>query len=65
MEELGIITEVGYEEYFLVIWDFLQDCRAHGIDWITRGSAADSLVCYCLGISACARSASTSTSAAS
>jgi len=51
MEELGIIGEVGYEEYFLITWDFLQDCRAHGIEWITRGSAADSLVCYCLGIS--------------
>jgi DNA-directed DNA polymerase III PolC len=51
MEELGIISEVGYEEYFLITWDFLQECRERGIDWITRGSAADSLVCYCLGIS--------------
>ena len=51
MEELGIIGEVGYEEYFLITWDFLQDCRTRGIEWITRGSAADSLVCYCLGIS--------------
>ena len=51
MEELGIISDVGYEEYFLITWDFLQDCRARGIEWITRGSAADSLVCYCLGIS--------------
>ncbi len=51
MEELGIINEVGYEEYFLITWDFLQDCRRRGIEWITRGSAADSLVCYCLGIS--------------
>jgi DNA polymerase III alpha subunit len=51
MEELGIISEVGYEEYFLITWDFLQECRRRGIEWITRGSAADSLVCYCLGIS--------------
>jgi DNA-directed DNA polymerase III PolC len=51
MEELGIINDVGYEEYFLITWDFLQDCRKRGIEWITRGSAADSLVCYCLGIS--------------
>jgi len=29
----------------------LQECRQQGIGWITRGSAADSLVCYCLGIS--------------
>ncbi len=50
-EELGIIAKVGYEEYFLIVWDLLGDCRAQGIDWITRGSAADSLVCYCLGIS--------------
>ncbi|MGD0411528.1 MAG: DNA polymerase III subunit alpha, partial [Verrucomicrobiota bacterium] len=50
-EELAIIGEVGYEEYFLITWDFLQDCRRRGIEWITRGSAADSLVCYCLGIS--------------
>ena len=50
-EELGIIAEVGYEEYFLTVWDMLQECRRRGIEWITRGSAADSLVCYCLGIS--------------
>lgn len=50
-QELNIIMAVGYEEYFLVVWSILQDCRAHGIEWITRGSAADSLVCYCLGIS--------------
>jgi len=50
-QELRIICAVGYEEYFLVVWNILQDCRAHGIEWITRGSAADSLVCYCLGIS--------------
>jgi DNA-directed DNA polymerase III PolC len=50
-EELQIIASVGYEEYFLLVWDILQECRVAGIDWITRGSAADSLVCYCLGIS--------------
>jgi DNA-directed DNA polymerase III PolC len=50
-EELSIIAEVGYEEYFLTVWDMLQECRQLGIEWITRGSAADSLVCYCLGIS--------------
>ena len=50
-EELGIIAEVGYEEYFLTTWEILQECGRRGIAWITRGSAADSLVCYCLGIS--------------
>jgi DNA-directed DNA polymerase III PolC len=49
--ELGMIAEVGYEEYFLTVWDLLQHCRRAGIEWITRGSAADSLVCFCLGIS--------------
>ncbi len=49
--ELSIITEVGYEDLFLITWDLLQTCRERGIEWITRGSAADSLVCYCLGIS--------------
>ena len=51
VEELEIIGEVGYEEYFLGVWDILQECRRAGIEWITRGSAADSLVCYCLGVS--------------
>src|SRR5262249_41146958 len=49
--ELSMIAEVGYEDYFFITWDLLQTCRPHGIEWITRGSAADSLVCYCLGIS--------------
>lgn len=50
-EELAMISEVGYEEYFLAVWDMLQECRRRNIAWITRGSAADSLVCYALGIS--------------
>ncbi|MBP7949388.1 MAG: DNA polymerase III subunit alpha [Verrucomicrobiales bacterium] len=50
-EELALIGEVAYEEYFLTVWDLLQECRRRGIHWITRGSAADSLVCYCLEIS--------------
>jgi error-prone DNA polymerase len=33
------------------MWDILQECARRGIEWITRGSAADSLACYCLGIS--------------
>jgi len=49
--ELQMIAEVGYEAYFLTVWELLQHCRRDGIEWITRGSAADSLVCFCLGIS--------------
>ncbi len=51
MEELSIIAEIGYEEYFLTVWQLLQECEQLGIGWITRGSAADSLVCYALGVS--------------
>jgi DNA polymerase III alpha subunit len=46
-----MISTCGYEEYFLTVWDLLQDVREAGIDWICRGSAADSLTIYCLGIS--------------
>ncbi|MGA7902209.1 MAG: hypothetical protein WCA06_06225, partial [Terrimicrobiaceae bacterium] len=35
-EELRIIAEVGYEEYFLLVWDILEDCKLRGIEWITR-----------------------------
>src|SRR5438046_9444100 len=51
MQDVSIISYLRYEEYFLVVWDILQECRRRGIEWITRGSAADSLVCYCLRIS--------------
>ena len=37
-QELKIIGAVGYEEYFLVVWNILQECRTKGIEWITRGS---------------------------
>jgi DNA-directed DNA polymerase III PolC len=50
-EELGMIAACGYDEYFLTVWDLLQTVREAGIDWICRGSAADSLTIYCLGIS--------------
>jgi error-prone DNA polymerase len=51
-DELAIVAEVGYEEYFLLTHDLLWNhCHPVGIEWITRGSAADSLVCFCLGIS--------------
>ena len=42
IEELSIISDVSYEDYFVITWDFLQECRRRGIEWITRGSAADS-----------------------
>ena len=48
--ELGIITKKGYSPYFIVVADYVQYARAHGIVETTRGSAAGSLVSYAMGI---------------
>ncbi|MGI6225029.1 MAG: DNA polymerase III subunit alpha [Peptococcales bacterium] len=49
--ELGIIKEMGYAGYFLIVWDFIHFARSEGI-YVGpgRGSAAGSLVSYTLGI---------------
>ena len=49
--ELSVVREVGYADYFLLVWDIVREARARRIPVIARGSAADSLVCYVLGIS--------------
>ncbi len=49
--ELGIIKSMGYSHYFLIVWDFIKFARDRGIMvGPGRGSAAGSLVSYCLGI---------------
>jgi DNA polymerase-3 subunit alpha len=49
--ELGIIKEMGYEDYFLIVWDFVLYAKKNGIlVGPGRGSAAGSLVAYVLGI---------------
>lgn len=48
--ELRIINDLGFAEYFLVVWDIVTYARSKGIRCSGRGSAADSLVAYCLGI---------------
>ncbi|MBE3552065.1 MAG: DNA polymerase III subunit alpha [Kyrpidia tusciae] len=48
--ELAIIETLGYADYFLVVWDVVQYARKKGIRYAGRGSAADSAVAYCLGI---------------
>ena len=49
--ELGIIKETGYAGYFLIVWDFIRAARERDIPvGPGRGSAAGSLVAYCLGI---------------
>jgi len=49
--ELGIIKRMGYAGYFLIVWDFIKVSRERSIPvGPGRGSAAGSLICYCLGI---------------
>ena len=50
--ELEVIGELAYEGYFLTMWDLVRFCRKNGILCQGRGSAANSAVCYCLGITA-------------
>lgn len=50
--ELRLIEELGYEAYFLTVWDVVRFARSRGILCQGRGSAANSAVCYCLGITA-------------
>ena len=49
--ELSTIETMGYVEYFLIVWDFINYAKTNGIAvGPGRGSAAGSLVAYCLGI---------------
>ncbi|WP_444933948.1 error-prone DNA polymerase [Microbulbifer sp. JTAC008] len=49
-KELAIIAELQYEHYFLTIYDIVQFARKNHILYQGRGSAANSVVCYCLFI---------------
>ena len=49
--ELSVIEQMGYVDYFLVVWDYIRFAREQGIAvGPGRGSAAGSVVAYCLGI---------------
>ena len=48
--ELDVIGTLGFPGYFLVVWDIVEFCRRAGILCQGRGSAANSAVCYALGI---------------
>ena len=50
--ELALIDELDYGGYFLTMWEIVRYCREQGILCQGRGSAANSVVCYCLGITA-------------
>lgn len=49
--ELGVITRMGFVDYYLIVWDFIHFAKTHGIVvGPGRGSGAGSLVAYCMGI---------------
>jgi error-prone DNA polymerase len=50
--ELGLIEKLDLAGYFLIVWDIVRFCREQGILVQGRGSAANSAVCYSLGITA-------------
>ena len=51
-KELALIETLGFAGYFLIVADLVRYCREHEILAQGRGSAANSAVCYCLGITA-------------
>ena len=48
--ELGVIQEMNFTDYFLVVWDIVTEAKKRGMITIGRGSAANSIVSYCLGL---------------
>src|SRR5947199_1186711 len=49
-EELALIARLGFSGYFLIVWDIVNFCRENNMMVQGRGSAANSAVCFCLGI---------------
>ncbi len=49
-KELELICRLGFAGYFLIVWDLINFCRENDIMVQGRGSAANSAVCFCLGI---------------
>jgi error-prone DNA polymerase len=50
--ELGLIRKLGLAGFFLIVWDIVRFARRRGVLCQGRGSAANSAVCFCLGITA-------------
>ncbi len=48
--EMSLIQQLNYEAYFLTVWDMVRFARERNILCQGRGSAANSVVCYCLGV---------------
>jgi len=49
-KELAIIDELGFSAYFLIAWDIIRYSQSRGFYHVGRGSGANSVVAYCLGI---------------
>lgn len=49
-KELGIIDKLGFTGYFLIAWDIIRYSKSRGFYHVGRGSGANSIVSYCLGI---------------
>lgn len=52
-KELDLIEELGFADYFLTVWDIVRWARSQDILCQGRGSAANSAVCFVLGVTAC------------
>ncbi len=52
IHELELIEQLGFEAYFLTVYDLVKFARSRGILCQGRGSAANSAVCYCIGVTA-------------
>lgn len=48
--ELGVVRQTGFADYILVVYDFAEFARSRGILMAVRGSAAASIILYCLGV---------------
>jgi DNA polymerase III alpha subunit len=48
--ELSVISDMGFSNYFLIVWDIVNEAKRRGMMTIGRGSAANSLVAFCLEI---------------
>jgi DNA polymerase III alpha subunit len=49
-KELDVIDRLGFSAYFLITWDFIRYGQARGFFHVGRGSGANSIVAYCMGI---------------
>ena len=49
-EELKVIDEMGFSNYFLIVWDIVREAHKRNMITVGRGSAANSIVAYCLNL---------------